>query len=460
MLMQAPASGSIPISTGRKWPFSMGAASAAAALYLWLGLVRYASGSSGNYDLGIFTQAAQGWAGGVGPYSEIKGGSLFGDHFSPITVMFGVAYAGWQDPRALILTQASMLALTVGILVQFAATRLSSLDATLVAVLTVVASPFVSAAAFDVHETGLGAPLVAWLCVSLAQRRFAQCMTAAVLCLTVKEDLGLLVLMAGLAWWLLHGGTRRQSMLLGGVGLLGFVVANVVIVSVNAGGESPYLRFLLGASPSPDLAASQPGWERFVPLLISLGLTGAALRRPVLLLAVPTLAWRMLSSNPHYWSYKFHYDAILLPIAIVVLVEVLQSASARRRVVAFAVAIAASIPGVVRIVTLEPWEVNVASVSTEQRSAEQLGKKVPRGAVIVTSQRLGLPLIDTHRVKLLDPGHPTPAQWALVDLRAGSNALARAGMETYVKGLADPGATVVRQGNVALISYDTERPLP
>ena len=55
-------------------------------------------------------------------------------------------------------------------------------------------------------------------------------------------------------------------------------------------------------------------------LLIPTGLL--ALRSPMLLLvAVPTFAWRFLSDKHTYWDPWYQYDAILVPIAVAAMIE-------------------------------------------------------------------------------------------------------------------------------------------
>ena len=114
-----------PVATGEDGPMGRGwqmgvrgpavvAAILSSALYSWIGLARYGRGEYGNYDLGIFLQAASSWVTTGRPYSEIKGINLLGDHFSPITAVFGGAYALWPDPRSLILTQSVSLGIMVG----------------------------------------------------------------------------------------------------------------------------------------------------------------------------------------------------------------------------------------------------------------------------------------------------------------------------------------------------------
>ena len=66
-----------------------------------LGSVRLATGRAGNYDLGIFAQAAQSWAAGRLPGSGIRSlDNLFADHFSPVTLLYGIGWLAWPEAGA------------------------------------------------------------------------------------------------------------------------------------------------------------------------------------------------------------------------------------------------------------------------------------------------------------------------------------------------------------------------
>ncbi|MEK8171206.1 DUF2079 domain-containing protein [Streptomyces sp. M19] len=51
-----------------------------------------------------------------------------------------------------------------------------------------------------------------------------------------------------------------------------------------------------------------------------------ALRSPLLLVAVPTLGWRFVSHDDHYWGVDWHYSAVLMPVVFLALVDALRSA--------------------------------------------------------------------------------------------------------------------------------------
>jgi hypothetical protein len=46
-------------------------------------------------------------------------------------------------------------------------------------------------------------------------------------------------------------------------------------------------------------------------------------RSKLTVLAIPTLLWRAVSSNIHYWALDFHYDVILWPIGLLAFVDVI-----------------------------------------------------------------------------------------------------------------------------------------
>ena len=46
---------------------------------------------------------------------------------------------------------------------------------------------------------------------------------------------------------------------------------------------------------------------------------------PIILLALPTMAWRFLSTDPSYWGTGYHYGLVLMPILFGAFVDVLRS---------------------------------------------------------------------------------------------------------------------------------------
>jgi uncharacterized membrane protein len=435
------------------------------ALYLALGWVRFCTGRSGNYDLGIFSQAAQRWAGGRLPGSAIRSAdNLFADHFSPVTAIFGLGWRVWPDPRSLIVVQAAALGLAVGIIALAATRVLPPVAAGMFAVGAALAKGMVSAASFDVHETALGTPLMAGVCLGLLERRPRVVLACCAGLLLVKEDLGLTAMAAGgVLWWLT--GDRRRSVALVMVGAAGFVVANATVVLVSADHRSPYLQFLLGATGNPQgLAGSVvDGGARWAPAALFALTTGVVgLRSPVAWLALPTLVWRAASSNTSYWQTYFHYDVILVPVAAFALLDVLRRTrerprppAARRRVLVSVAVIGvcwAAGMGAAKVAAWRPWEPGRYVPAAHLLDAAELVRQVPRGAPVVAQQDLGPAVLDHADVRML--ASTVPARGGFVLLTPGGSQLGapedlkRAWL---ARQRARAGVEVLHRGDVVLV---------
>ncbi len=46
-----------------------------------------------------------------------------------------------------------------------------------------------------------------------------------------------------------------------------------------------------------------------------------ATRSPLLILVLPTLGWRFLSTNENFWGQSYHYDLVLMPIVFAALID-------------------------------------------------------------------------------------------------------------------------------------------
>jgi uncharacterized membrane protein len=460
-------------AAGSRAALAAGAAAAgpAFAVYLALGWVRFSTGAAGNYDLGIFTQAAQRWASGRWPGSSIRSvDNLFADHFSPITALFGLGWRIWPDPRMLIVVQALALGTAVGIIGVAAARRLPPWAAFGLALAAGSAKGMISAASFDVHETVLGTPIMAGLVWALLERRFRAAVWCATALLLVKEDLGLTVAAAGVAWWWLTGERRRGGLLVA-LGAAGFVVANAVVVAVSPDHRSPYLQFLLGATGNPQglVGAVMPGGTRWAPAVLfalTAGIVG--LRSPLALVALPTLAWRAVSSNTSYWQTYFHYDVILVPIAAFALLDVLgrvrggdrAAGDGRRgRVVAGVAAIGvvwAAGMGVGKIAAWRPWGPGRYVLAEPQRDAALLAREIPRGAPVVVQQDLGPPVLARVDVRMLASTVPARGEWVLLTTDGDQlGAPVEAKRAWLARQRARPAVSVRMRGAVVLVRLPT-----
>jgi hypothetical protein len=147
--------------------------------------------------------------------------------------------------------------------------------------------------------------------------------------IAVKEDLPATMAVIGLLVAL--RGRRRlgAAMILAAIGS-GLIIVGVILPALN-----PAHVYAYATSTAPD--GQGPLHRLFLPaiklrtLLWLLAPTlFLALRSPVLLAAVPTLAWRFWSTNPSYWGTGFQYSAILVPIAFVAFLDALATTGTAR----------------------------------------------------------------------------------------------------------------------------------
>lgn len=479
-----------------RWWGSVGGA-VAFAWFLALALARWNEARATSYDVGIFSQAAQQWSRGNLPSAFIRGpDTLLADHFSPVTVLFGAAWRIWPDPRVLLVVQALCLAVGVGVLVGMAVARLGAWAAALVLITALVGKALVAGDLFDVHEVCFAVPLAALLCWALLERRLGWAAVAGVLLVLVKEDLGLTVGVAGIIWWWRGGRGRgrgfREGLLLGVIGALGLLLAMLVIGHFNPAGHTSYLDYFTGGSgsslgqhsepPVHELALSQ----RVVPLFM---LTVAAFvlgwRSSLIWLALPTLTWRMVSSNASYWSSDNHYGLVVWPIAVAAAIDacaVLRrgtdprlpeqtSATAQpsssagwlggAAVLLAAVAVVVNFgAGVGFIVDRGINPLSVASRSPELASLDRLMATVPPGSRVAAQNHLGPYLIPRYAVTMLGVDRPERVSYVvLVDDQRREFQAQPCERAAYLRSLAHhPDWRVRRDGDLVLVAFPEQQP--
>ncbi|MER7406552.1 DUF2079 domain-containing protein [Streptomyces sp. NPDC000070] len=300
------------------------------AAYAAISVGRYRHMASLSWDLGIFEQVVRAYAHLRAPVSDLKGPGfdILGDHFSPVTALLAPAYRLFPSPVTLLVAQAALFALSA-VPVSRAAARLLGRHRGLALGLAYGLSWGVQRAVdFDFHEICFAVPLIAFsLEALLADRRGAALCWALPLVL-VKEDLGLtLAAIALVVAWRARGSSPRTVPYALGVAVFGvaatLLVLTVVIPSFNTSGAYDYWE-KVSESGSPfdglDTKLRTLAWL----LIPTTGLL--ALRSPLLLVALPTLGWRFLSGDDHYWGTDWHYSAVLMPVVFLALADALTAA--------------------------------------------------------------------------------------------------------------------------------------
>lgn len=296
-----------------------------------------------SWDLAIFSEMAKAYAHGQAPIVPIKGDdfNLLGDHFHPILIVLGPIWRLFPSPLTLLVVQDLLLAVSAWPLTRLATRLLGRVPATALGLFYVLSWGFQGAVAAQFHEIAFAVPMLAFASAAFVEERWRTCILWSAPLVLVKEDLGLTVLMIGLA---IAWRTRRESadeeslpLLSRGLGLAlfglaSFLVTTVVILPLlNPHGTWGY-SLGGGDSTGPWLARLySPGvkLETLAVLACTAGIIG--LRSPWMMAAAPTLAWRFLGNVDFYWEWKnWHYNAVLIPIALGALLDVLADLKRRR----------------------------------------------------------------------------------------------------------------------------------
>ncbi|MFD7028090.1 DUF2079 domain-containing protein [Streptomyces sp. NPDC059917] len=323
--------GSAPRPPGHRSPYLLGAV--LFVLYALLSVLRYERLETMSWDLGIFEQAIRSYAHLRAPVVDLKGPgtNVLGDHFSPVTALLAPLYRLFPTPVTLLLAQAALFALSAVPVARAGVRLLGRARGLAVGAAYGLSWGIQRAVEFDFHEICFAVPLIAFALEALLLRRWRAALLWALPLVLVKEDLGLTL--AALACVVARRAraddprAARLAVLAAAAGTAACaLVFTVVIPAFNTAGSYDYWAKMTGGGPGAALAdgldvkLATLGWL----LIPTTGLL--APRSPLLLVAVPTLGWRFLSGDPHYWSTDWHYSAVLMPVLALALVDAVDRA--------------------------------------------------------------------------------------------------------------------------------------
>jgi uncharacterized membrane protein len=439
------------------------AIAAYAAGFASLSILRHRAFNTGRYDLGNMVQTV--WNTAHGNFLQMTSGdgrqiSRLAAHFDPILAAFAPLWWIWPSPEMLLVVQAIVVALGALPVFWLARKHLRSDRAALgfsIVYLLYPATQWLTLNEF--HPVALATPFLLFAFWYLDEDRLLPFAIFAVLAMTTKEEIGLIV--AGMGIWYAFRRRWQAGAAIAGAGVLVSVLAiAVVIPHYNAGADSAfYGRYdAIGGSAGgiAKTAVTHP-WrileEAFqsrdlhylLHLLLPLGLL-FVLSPVVLIAAFPELALNVLSATSTQTSIHFHYTAGA--IAPLVAATVLGAAVLARRYPAGAVA-----AGAVAVALVSSWKIgaiplwgvvpggedyqrNDWRVTAHDRVARRALELVPEDAVVSSTNVLGAHLSARRRVLSLpkladatwvvadetrssyaDRSAPLPAAAALVRLR-------------------------------------------
>jgi uncharacterized membrane protein len=286
-----------------------------------------------GFDLGIFEEAVRSYAGGHPGIVEIKGPGFpqLGDHFSPVLVTLAPVYRIFPSAYTLLVAQAVLLAVAVVPLMRLARDTAGPFAAAVVAAGYGLSWGIAQTVGFDFHEVCFAVPILAYGVCALARRRLGPAAAWALALPLVKEDLGLTTAAIGL---LIAGyGARRLGPAVAVTGVAATVVTTTLVIpAVNPRHRYDYLPAGGGAGPAlhqltAGLVTSPVKLTTVVLLLAPVAF--GALRSPLLLIGVPSLALRFASPHRAYWGTGYHYSATLMPIVFAAFAATLSGRWAR-----------------------------------------------------------------------------------------------------------------------------------
>jgi uncharacterized membrane protein len=361
--------------------------------YATVSVGRYRHMASMSWDLGIFEQVVRAYAHLRAPVADLKGPGfdILGDHFSPVTVVLAPLYRLFPSPVTLLVAQAALFALSAVPVTRAAAGLLGRRRGLALGVAYGLSWGVQRAVDFDFHEICFAVPLIAFALEAVLARRWRHALGWALPLVLVKEDLGLTLaaIAVVVALRARHSSPRTVPYALA-VALFGVlataVTLTVVIPAFNTTGAYDYWDKVSetgGPWDGLDTKLRTLAWL----LIPTSGLF--ALRSPLLLVVLPTLGWRFLSGDPHYWGTDWHYSAVLMPVVVLALADALSTArhSPSARVRSYASQLpAAVVAAALALTTTLPLsaltEADVYRKPAEVRAVEGLLDRIPDGASV------------------------------------------------------------------------------
>jgi uncharacterized membrane protein len=294
-----------------------------AAIYLVYTIGRHRAFATTGFDLGIFEQAVSNYAHGHWPTSTIRapGMNLLGDHFHPILAVLAPFYRVFPSAVTLLVAQALLLAASVLPVTRLACSLLGRWLGVTIGIAYGLSWGLQNTLRFDFHEVAFAVPLLAFALEALLRGRYGAAVALAAPIVLVKEDLGVTLAALGLLL-ALRRPTRRLGLATAFGGMAAAAVTILVVIpAFSADGTYRYLHSG-GVNPYGTVTGDRFDPAKLMLLFLLLAPTAfLALRSPLLLLAVPTLAWRLSGTYELYWIPMFHYDAVLMPILFCALIH-------------------------------------------------------------------------------------------------------------------------------------------
>ncbi|RYF29653.1 MAG: DUF2079 domain-containing protein [Chloroflexi bacterium] len=303
-------------------------------LYLVISISKHLHFGSTGYDLVIFDQAVRNYSLFSAPASTFRGfENLLGDHFHPILAVLAPLYWIADTPIMLLIAQALLIVSAAIPVYLYGIKKLSRMSALFVVIAFILNAALLRAIYFDFHEIAFAIPLIAWAIYFIETGRWKWLYASLALLLLTKETFGILAVFFGLYLLAKRQFYRGTAVIL--VGVASFLLITKVVIPYFAGGGSfNYWTYdqlgsdlpsaIGGIITNPLFALSLlflPA-VKIVTFIKTFGIFfGFTFLSPIIILAVPLVLERFLSSNSNYWQFHFHYGATVAPILAMAFID-------------------------------------------------------------------------------------------------------------------------------------------
>jgi uncharacterized membrane protein len=267
---------------------------------------------------------------------SLNGISRFAIHFEPILLPISLAYLALPDPNTLLVLQTLVVASGAFPAFWLARLRLrNEFVAVGIAILYLLYPALQQAEVFDFHAVTLTAALLMFTLYFMYMRRTVWLIVFAILSMACKEEIPLVIAFFGL-WSMLFQQRWRTGLAL--VGLSAAWAVMIVLVYHFASptghpllgsryaylGSGP-LQILRNILTHPSSLLYQHVLEnthrRYLEILLAPAAYLPLLAPWVLVLAVPSLAVNLFSSDPNQYLGLFQYSAEIVPVLIFSTIE-------------------------------------------------------------------------------------------------------------------------------------------
>ncbi len=357
------------------------------ALYVAVSFQQYHRMDSFVFDLGFFESIVRDYSQGHLPEIQVTDTTTAALHFSPILALLAPLVMVVSSPLTLLGAQAVAVAAGVVPLMRAAG---PGWIAWVVAVSYGLAPGFGALIGFDFHEVALGVPLLSLSMAAMLRSDHRAAVLWALTLILVKEDLGLTI--AALGFVVFLRGSRRWgafAMVFGAVSFL--VIQWWLLPAINTGAGGFADKYAPGGPSDALRVLFEGGHSKLRTVLFLLVPTGLlALRSPtLLLLTLPTYAWRFVSERQTYWDPWYQYDAILVPIAVAAMIEGARLLHGRFRDVGLALAVVGTLWLVPQQALAQVWHSDFWRPTPRTAAIDRVLDQIPTGSRVAASDDLG-----------------------------------------------------------------------